>query len=144
MLQLFLFWFPPDSAGSLVVHEATDRNLKLIQGDIYECTSDNIGLFDCIWECNAIVAINPEDRQKYADKLVSLTKPGGRILMSTFEYDQSCHQGFPHTISPEKVQELFKDCCTCEVAEKVEMGAWFLSKFKLPWALRHLLYLKMK
>ena len=128
----------------MIIYEATDRNLKFFQGNVFECSPDNIGCFDCIWDCNAMVAINPEDMQKYANLLTCLTKPRGRILMAAYEYDQSYYQGFPQTVPPEKVQKLFSDNFTHKVKETVEMGTWLLSKYNLPWALRHVHYLEMK
>ena len=40
------------------------------------------GHFDGIWDCNALVAVNVENRQKFIDLLVSLLKPGGKILLT--------------------------------------------------------------
>ena len=94
----------------MTVYSNTEKNIKFIIGNIYDqSTIETIGIgrFDSIWDCNALVAINPEDRRKYVNVLCSLLKPNGKILLSTFDYDQSLHHDFPHSVSESIVNTLF-------------------------------------
>ena len=72
--------------GNLTIHEATDRNLKFAVGNLFDCTPDNIGLFDAVWDCNSFGAISPQERNKYVEKISSLTRPQARVLLSAYEY----------------------------------------------------------
>ena len=66
------------------VYESTDDhlNIKLLVGDILHCTVESIGHpFDSIWDCNALVAISPSDRERYVATLTALLKPNGRITV---------------------------------------------------------------
>ena len=134
-----------DSAEGFLIYEATDRQLKLYVGDIYNCIPDTIGQFDCIWDCNAIVAVNPEDRQKYADTLKALLKPNGKILMSTYEFDQSLRSEFPHCVPQDKVNPLFEPKYSISLVKSIDLkGSYFLPKFNLPWATRHVFHIEKR
>lgn len=41
-------------------------------------------------------AIDPKDRVQYGKLLSDVVKPGGKILLQVFEYDQSIRPGPPH------------------------------------------------
>ena len=103
------------------------------------------GPFDAIWDCNAIVAVNIEDRTRYVELLVSLLKPNGRVLMTTWLYEQNLHLRRPFSISPEKIQDLFKTYCDTREVETIDMtGSNFCQQHDLPWAKRPVLLLARK
>jgi SAM-dependent methyltransferase len=52
------------------------REEQLIQGDFFE----HSGTYDLIFEQTMFCAIDPELRQKYADKVHSLLGPGGKLV----------------------------------------------------------------
>ena len=98
------------------------------------------GQFDAIWDCNALTSVNVEDRQQYADLLISLLKPGGKILMTTWEYDQSLKKDQPFSINGEAIRDLFEPPCHIQCLEVAD-GSLLRKVFNLPWAKRpvHLL-----
>ena len=129
---------------SLTIYEATDRNLKFAVGNLFDCTPDNIGLFDAVWDCNSFGAISPQERNKYRDKISSLTKPQARVLLSAYEYDQSLRSKAPYSITPELGRATFGDPYKHKLVETVNMeeGSSFLTRFEFPWAMRHIHYLE--
>lgn len=128
-----------------MVYEASDRKIKFLAGDIFDCTPEVAGVYDCIWETNSLVALNPEDREKYAKTLAALTKPGGRMLMSAYEYDQSLRSSFPLSMPPAKVEELFQSYYTVKLQEKEDLiGKIFTKKFNLPWGFRNVYFMERK
>ena len=88
------------------------------------------GLFDGIWDCNALIAVNPEDRVKYVELLCSLLKPSGNILLSTYDYDQSLRNKFPHSVPESLVRSLFEPHGAVKVLEK-RTEETVLTRFKL-------------
>lgn len=102
------------------------------------------GVFDAIWDCNAIVAINAEDRVKYKDLLVSVLKSNKKILMTSWLYDQSIHKRTPFCMPCEMIGDLFAPYCDTEEVESIEMeaGSAFCQRHDLPWAKRLALLLK--
>ena len=128
-----------------MVYEATRKKIKFLVGNVFDCTPEVVGTFDCIWEINSLVAINPEDRTKYAKTLAALTKQGGRMLMSVYEYDQTLHSTFPYSLPPATVTELFESDYTVSLEEKEDLkGKFFTKKFNLPWAFRNVHFMERK
>ena len=81
------------------------------------------GVFDAIWDCNAIVAISVEDRMKYRDLLVTVLKPNRRILMTSWLHEQSIHQRPPFSMPYEMISDLFAPYCDTEDVESIDT-AW--------------------
>jgi thiopurine S-methyltransferase len=81
-------------------------------GDILDLDSAELGQFDLIWDRAAMVALDPERRQRYARQLHTLLKPGGQLLINAFEYDQSLMDGPPHSVPMSEIKSLFPrwDC----------------------------------
>lgn len=92
--------------GSLFSTE--DGRLRLYQCDFLLLTSDLVDLkFDCVWDIQALVSINPRDRKQYVRTVRSLLKDQFRYLLVTVEYEPFAHLGTPHSISYNAVKELF-------------------------------------
>ena len=108
--------------GEFSIYSATDCSLKVYCGDILKFGPSDAGQFDVIWDCNAIVALNVEDRDKYVQLLVSVLKPGGRILMTTWVYEQSIHFSRPFSMPPDMIRGLFDSLCETQEVETIEGG----------------------
>ena len=91
------------------VYESTDDAIKIkfFVGDIFDISAGLSGHFDAVWDCDALVAINPQDRGKYICKIDSLLKPSGRILLSTYEYDKTYSNTHPYSMPPDDIESLF-------------------------------------
>ena len=130
-------------SGEFSVYTATDRSLKIYCGDMFKFGPSVAGVFDAIWDCNAIVAINVEDRMKYRDLLVSVLKPNRRILMTSWLYEQSIHKRTPFCLPCEMIGDLFAPHCDTEEVESIDMaGSAFCQRHDLPWAKRLVFLLK--
>ena len=131
---------------SFKVFSATDhRSLTVYVGDFYAISPDLAGVFDAIWDINALGAINPEDRTNYIAKLHSLLKADGKILLSTFEYNQAERPTCPFSVPNSLVKELFQDHFDIELLEKDDdTGKMIVKQFNLSWATRPIHFLKRK
>ncbi len=127
------------SSDKFTIYKATDRKIELYLGNIYDCTIDSVGQFDSIWDCSAMVAVNPEDRQKYTNTLTALLKPKGHILLTTYEYDQSRRLEFPLSVPEAIVTTLYKRDCLVTLVAKFE-----IPKYDLPWAYRLVFYIEKR
>ena len=67
--RLFHFLVPTTTTtgtqGAFIVYEATDRKIKFLVGNIFNCTPEVAGVFDCIWEASSLIAHIPKYREKY-------------------------------------------------------------------------------
>ena len=127
------------------VFSATDKKLKLFIGDFFKITASLTGKVDAIWDHNAFGAINPDDRLRYVEILSSLLVPGGRILLSNFEYDQSKRNMAPYSLNSEQIKEYFGEKFEVELLERIDYNdSFFTRKFNLDWGYRpiHLLTLR--
>jgi thiopurine S-methyltransferase len=59
-----------------------------------------------VWDRAALVALPPEMRQIYAPTLQRLA-PGAKMLLNSFQYDQSVMDGPPFSVDGDEVQRLF-------------------------------------
>ncbi|MEH6822509.1 MAG: thiopurine S-methyltransferase [Motiliproteus sp.] len=66
-------------------------------------------MFDAIYDRAALIALPPSMRTAYVDKLLSVLRPGGQLLLITLEYPPEMHQGPPFSIAEEEVCARFGD-----------------------------------
>ena len=126
------------------MYKSTDDHLsiKLLVGDILHCTVESIGHpFDSIWDCNALVAISPSDRERYVATLADLLKPNGCILLSTYDYDPSLKDTTPYPITHDTLVKLFKGHGEFNCLETFDSER-LVKKFELTWATRSIYRLK--
>ncbi|KLV03810.1 thiopurine S-methyltransferase [Photobacterium aquae] len=81
--------------------------LSIYTGDFFQTRIDPV---DAVYDRAALVAMPAEMRQAYADKLLSLVKPGGRILLITLDYPQPEMDGPPFSVTADELQSLFPGC----------------------------------
>ena len=131
--------FPTESAV-FTVYSATGHNMKMYCGDVLRFLPCVAGQFDGMWDCNALVAMNVENRQEYIDLLVSLLKPGGKILLTTWEYERNLHSGPPFSMDGEDVRQSFESVFEIEHLQATDLQQdHFFCKVHphLPWAKQH-------
>ncbi|XP_030847535.1 probable thiopurine S-methyltransferase isoform X1 [Strongylocentrotus purpuratus] len=69
-------------------YKSKDKKLALYRCNIFEMDMSLIGKVDCVWDCGAMTDIPPAERKEYAEILLSVLKPGGRILAETFTFGE--------------------------------------------------------
>lgn len=82
--------------------------LTIFQGDFFQLTSADIGAVDGIYDRAALVALPPEMRTRYAERLVEMTFAAPQLLIS-FEYDQARMDGPPFSVATAEVGRLYGD-----------------------------------
>ncbi|KXI23532.1 thiopurine S-methyltransferase [Photobacterium sanguinicancri] len=65
---------------------------------------------DVVYDRAALIAMPETLRKQYAERLLSLTKPGGRILLITLDYPQEQLNGPPFSVDEAEVNALFEGC----------------------------------
>ena len=128
-----------------VAYKASDRSLKVFAGNFYKLTPDIAGIYECIWDKNALGAAEPKDRVAYQSVLVSLLQPGGRVLLSNFEFNDQGRDRAPYSVSPKQINDLFDENFDVKFLENPEENVKiFMNTFKVEWAKQniHLLTLK--
>uniref|UniRef100_A0ABK0LVZ0 Thiopurine S-methyltransferase n=1 Tax=Rattus norvegicus TaxID=10116 RepID=A0ABK0LVZ0_RAT len=80
----------------------------------------NIGKFDRIWDRGALVAVNPGDRDRYADIILSLLRKGYHYLLVVLSYDPTKHTGPPFYVPDAELKKLFGTKCNMQCLEEVD------------------------
>ncbi|MBW3694911.1 thiopurine S-methyltransferase [Vibrio sp. T187] len=79
--------------------------LSIYAGDYFTAP---IQAVDIIYDRASLVALPSDMRLSYVERLKSLLKPGGRILLVTLDYIQEEMSGPPFSIPPSEVHQLFE------------------------------------
>jgi thiopurine S-methyltransferase len=77
--------------------------------DIFKITREEVGPVDAVYDRAAMIALPPESRKPYAEHIGSLMEPGAKMLLLTFEYDQSRLDGPPFSVPEDEVLQHYGD-----------------------------------
>ncbi|XP_041867491.1 probable thiopurine S-methyltransferase isoform X2 [Melanotaenia boesemani] len=116
------------------VFKNSEKNISLYQCNLFDFSSSVGGRFGAIWDRGSLVAINPKDREKYADLMVSLMDGDCRYLLDTFLYNPDSYSGPPFFVPDEQIHSLFGRSCNVEMLQSVDaltdkQRAWGLDFF---------------
>ncbi|XP_028397722.1 probable thiopurine S-methyltransferase [Dendronephthya gigantea] len=94
--------------------------LKIFNCDYFKFNSSLAGgKVDCIWDCNSLGAIPPNDWTQYLQiSLELLNRSHGRILFQAFLYDQDEYAGPPYSVPIEKLSSLLGDSYELQLVNK--------------------------
>jgi thiopurine S-methyltransferase len=92
-------------------------DVRVVRGDIFEfvCTKP----FDCAFDRAALVAMPPDQRAAYVAKVLSVLKPGGRVLLIAMEHDLG--QGPPFSVTEDEVRALYEGECVVSLIEREDV-----------------------
>ncbi|KAH6921581.1 hypothetical protein HPB50_002475 [Hyalomma asiaticum] len=62
---------------------------------------------DIVWDRGALVAVNDDERPRYASVIKSLLSPGFSYALCTVVYDDPSFKGFPRSVPDDEVIKLF-------------------------------------
>ena len=93
----------------------------LLAGDFLQEAERLAGPWNVIWDRAALIALPGHQRRPYADLLLRLLAPGGRILLVGLEYDDSLMDGPPYNVPAESIEELFKAAGSVEMLARKEL-----------------------
>ncbi|KAF6111999.1 thiopurine S-methyltransferase [Phyllostomus discolor] len=103
------------------VFKSSSGNISLYCCNLFDLPRANIGKFDRIWDRGSLVAINPGDRKRYADIMLSLMRKGFQYLLSVFSYDPTKHAGPPFYVSDAEIKRLFGAVCSSRCLEQADV-----------------------
>lgn len=103
--------------GALKRHQS--GRITVFEGDFFDFTLEQSGTFPSIYDRAALIALPPQERPRYAARLLSLLAPGGVMLLITLHGPQPPEQGPPYCVAPEEVAVLFGGETTVERLETI-------------------------
>lgn len=102
------------------VFKSSSGSISLYCCSIFDLPRANVGKFDRIWDRGALVAINPGDRDRYADVMLSLLRKEFQYLVAVLSYDPTKHAGPPFYVSDAELKRLFGTKCSMQCLEEVD------------------------
>ncbi|EGQ8388249.1 TPA: thiopurine S-methyltransferase [Vibrio cholerae] len=81
--------------------------LTLFTGDFFTAPVESV---DLVYDRAALVALPEEMRAEYAQRVLQLLKPGGRILLVSMDYVQTELSGPPFSVPEAEIRTLFMGC----------------------------------
>ncbi|XP_062582810.1 probable thiopurine S-methyltransferase [Saccostrea cucullata] len=118
--------------GKGEVFTSEDKRIKLYCCDLFKFNSSCEGLMDAIWDRGSLVAIEKEDRRRYAELMKSLMAEGCQYLAETLEYDETKFGGPPRIVSEQTITDLFGDKLEITHLERKDI---FTPAFKEAWGI---------
>lgn len=102
-----------DDGAAFGVLSSEGDKVQLLQGDHFLLTPGVAGgQFDFVYDRASLVAISPDLREWYADVMAQLVRPGGRILLLTFDRragsEEARAMGPPFSVPESAVREIFE------------------------------------
>lgn len=98
--------------NSLKLYSA--KNLDIFVGDVFDLTSDRLGIIDAVYDRAALVALPLDHRSKYTAHISQITSHAPQLLL-TFEYDQSTRSGPPFSVTKTEVESHYNDAYDIKV-----------------------------
>lgn len=83
-----------------------DGSVTFLVGDVHGLATLDLR-FDRVWDRAALVALPPDMRGPYVALLRRLVRPGGRVLLNHFSYDQTRMDGPPFSVPPAEVEDRY-------------------------------------
>jgi thiopurine S-methyltransferase len=80
-----------------------------LQGDFFNLTADHLLNVEGVFDRASLVALPLELHKEYTQHLKNSLPEMAKILLVTFEYDQSQMNGPPFSVSEAEVQALYQD-----------------------------------
>lgn len=110
--EAVIAFFPENGLpGPVVTSDSVYRNytsekITISCGDFFRFKTS--AQFDFVYDRAALVALPPEMRADYVRVIHGALKPGGKILLLTYEYAPEELQGPPFSISEEEIARLYR------------------------------------
>ena len=83
--------------------------IEIFQGDFFELQPSDLDDATDIFDRASLVALPVDMRQRYADKMAELQKPGVRTLLVALTFDSSEMNGPPFSVTEDEVNALYSD-----------------------------------
>ncbi len=111
-------------SGNMYEYASNGGDLTIIQGDFLQLNKSELAPIDAIYDRAAMIALPPDMRVNYCNKLKDIMAQNGQKLLITLEYEQKLVDGPPFSVSETEIRhnfgkdfivELIKDAIATEV-----------------------------
>jgi thiopurine S-methyltransferase len=90
---------------------------SLYRGDFFEITPDALNDVAAVYDRAALIALTPELRVRYADKLMNVIPRDAVLFLIALDYPEQEISGPPFAVTREEVERLYGDTFKIELLE---------------------------
>jgi len=83
------------------------EDLKVLCGDFFDLTAKDLNTCAAVYDRAALIALPPQLRKKYAQRINSIMPRTYTILLITLEYEQTEMEGPPFSVTEDEVNALY-------------------------------------
>lgn len=94
------------------------ETLEFWVGDFFKLPTNEMPEFHLIYDKAAITALPEVIRSNYAEKIISRTNSGTRILTHHFEYNQQQMTGPPFSVPLSELNSYYSDMFKCKILDE--------------------------
>ncbi|MEC7985485.1 MAG: thiopurine S-methyltransferase [Myxococcota bacterium] len=96
----------------------SDR-VTIYHSDFFLLSTSNIGQFDALYDRAALVALEPGLREQYAQHCLDFLRPGGTLLLLTYDLPRPITQGPPFPVRNPSVPKLYAQASSVQLLEEI-------------------------
>lgn len=98
-------------------------DIEILCGDYFALEKERLKEVRGVFDRAALIALPPEMRRSYAEKMSDLLPPGCRVLLVTMEYPQEQMDGPPFAVMEQEVRDLYGERFGITVLESEDLLA---------------------
>ncbi|MBT7950289.1 MAG: thiopurine S-methyltransferase [Gammaproteobacteria bacterium] len=95
-------------------------HIEILCGDFFSVTKEILGNISAVFDRAALIALPPEMRKQYAEKMQYILNSDVETLLIALEYPDSSVNGPPFAVFQKEVEALYGGWCTVELLEKAD------------------------
>jgi thiopurine S-methyltransferase len=95
--------------------------IRIYCGDFFDMAASDLAGVTAVYDRASLIALPPEMRAAYADRMHGLLSPGTKTLLIAFEYPQHEMAGPPFSVHEQEVRKLYGEHCAIEVLHVVDI-----------------------
>jgi thiopurine S-methyltransferase len=99
-----------DTVHDQVLNTCIAGNIQLLHGDFFDLQRHDLAGVNAVYDRAALVALPPDMRQRYAQKLIDILPARTAMLLITLEYNQASMSGPPFSVPEIEVRSLYSHC----------------------------------
>jgi thiopurine S-methyltransferase len=83
------------------------RDIRILCGDFFDLKREDVAAVQAVYDRASMIALPPEMRKRYVQKLVEILPPSTQILLVAIDYPQQEMPGPPFALSAAEVRGLY-------------------------------------
>jgi len=96
---------------------------EILCGDIFHLIEQDIQNVSAVYDRASLVALEPEQRQRYAQLLGKILPDGCSVLLVAMDYPQTEMQGPPYSVAETEVRNLFEERFSVSLLHSIDLLA---------------------